>query len=74
MVQYAFEAPTAPVNGAVMGPGVDSAGVAGGAGVHYNPKPICAVLAGGLFNEDKILSVAHQFQIHTDWHTRHPAI
>ncbi len=74
VVQYAFEAPTAPVGGAVMGPGVDSAGVAGGPGVRYNPKPTCAVLAGALFEEDKILSVAHQFQIHTDWHTRHPAV
>ena len=74
VVQYKFEAPTTPVNGAVMGPGVDSAGVAGGAGVKYNPKPICAVLAGGLFNDDKILSVAHQFQIHSDFHTRHPKL
>ena len=74
VVQYAFEAPTTPVNGAVMGPGVDSAGVAGGPSVKYNPKPICAVLAGGLFNDDKILSVAHQFQIHSDWHTRHPIL
>jgi Asp-tRNA(Asn)/Glu-tRNA(Gln) amidotransferase A subunit family amidase len=74
VVPYKFESPTTPVNGAVMGPGVDSAGVAGGPDVHYNPKPICAVLAGGLFNDDKILSVAHQFQIHTDWHTRHPSL
>ena len=66
--------PRRPVNGAVMGPGVDSAGVAGGAGVVYNAKPICAVLAGNLFNDDKILSVAHQFQTHTDWHTRHPRL
>ena len=72
VVPYKFEAPTAPVNGAVMGPGVDSAGVAGG--IQYNPKPICAVLAGNLFNDDKILSVAHQFQIHTDIHTQHPSI
>jgi Asp-tRNA(Asn)/Glu-tRNA(Gln) amidotransferase A subunit family amidase len=74
VVPYKFEAPTTPVNGAVMGPGVDSAGVAGGPDVRYNPKPICAVLAGGLFNDDLILSVAHQFQIHTDWHTRHPSL
>jgi Asp-tRNA(Asn)/Glu-tRNA(Gln) amidotransferase A subunit family amidase len=74
VVPYKFEAPTRPVNGAVMGPGVDSAGVAGGPGVVYNPKPICAVLAGNLFNDDKILSVAHHFQTHTDWHTRHPRL
>ena len=72
VVPYKFEAPTTPVNGAVMGPGVDSGGVAGG--IQYNPKPICAVLAGNLFNDDKILSVAHQFQINTDVHTRHPAL
>ena len=74
VVQYKFEAPTTPVSNAIMGPGVDSAGVVGGPGVRCNPKPMCALLAGGLFNDDKILSVAHQFQIHTDWHTRHPAL
>ena len=74
VVPYAFESPTTPVLGAVMGPGVDSAGVAGGPGVRYKPKPICAVLAGRLFEEDKILSVAHQFQTHTEWHTKHPTL
>jgi len=74
VVPYKFEAPTTPVNGAVMGPGVDSAGVAGG--IQYNPKPICAVLAGNcnLYNDDKILSVAHQHQIHTEWHKQHPKL
>jgi hypothetical protein len=42
--------------------------------VVYNPQPICAVIAGNLFNDDKILSVAHQYQIHTDWHTHHPKL
>jgi len=42
--------------------------------VTYNPQPICAVLAGNLYNDDKILSVAHQYQTHTDWHTRHPKL
>jgi hypothetical protein len=32
------------------------------------------VLAGNLYNDDKILSVAHQYQIHTDWHTKHPSL
>lgn len=40
----------------------------------YNKQPICAVIAGNLYNDDKILSVAHQYQIHTDWHTKHPSI
>ena len=36
--------------------------------------PICAVIVGNLFNDDKILSAAHQFQVHTDVHVRHPVL
>ncbi|HET7374090.1 MAG TPA: hypothetical protein VFJ20_11910, partial [Gemmatimonadaceae bacterium] len=42
--------------------------------VVYNPQPICTVIAGNLYQDDKILSVAHQYQMHTEWHTKHPAI
>lgn len=42
--------------------------------VQYNPQPICTVIAGNLYQDDKILSVAHQYQMHTEWHTKHPAI
>jgi len=42
--------------------------------ITYNPQPICAVLAGNLYNDDKILAVAHQYQIHTGWHLKHPSI
>jgi hypothetical protein len=42
--------------------------------ITYNPQPICAVIAGNLYNDDKILSVAHQYQLRTDWHTRHPKL
>ena len=42
--------------------------------VQYNPQPICAVLAGNLYNDDKILSVAHQYQVHTPWHLKHPTL
>jgi len=42
--------------------------------VTYNPQPICAVLAGNLYNDDKILSVAHQYQTHTAWHLKHPTL
>ena len=38
------------------------------------PQPICAVIAGNLYNDDKILSVAHQYQTHTTWHLKHPTI
>lgn len=42
--------------------------------VVYNPQPICAVLAGNLYNDDMILSVTHQYQIHTAWHLKHPSL
>lgn len=40
----------------------------------YKPQPICAVITGNLFSDDKILSVAHQFQQATDFHLRRPAL
>jgi Asp-tRNA(Asn)/Glu-tRNA(Gln) amidotransferase A subunit family amidase len=30
-----------------------------------NPQPICATIIGALYNDDKILSVCHQYQMHT---------
>jgi hypothetical protein len=39
-----------------------------------NPQPICAVITGALYNDDKILAVAHQFQTHTDIHLKHPRV
>jgi Asp-tRNA(Asn)/Glu-tRNA(Gln) amidotransferase A subunit family amidase len=37
-------------------------------------QPQCVTLIGGLFNDDKILSVAQAYQASTDWHTRRPAL
>lgn len=34
--------------------------------------PLTTMLVGGLFADDKLLSVAHAFQSSTDWHLRHP--
>ena len=39
-----------------------------------NPQPICAVITGALYNDDKILSVAHQFQTHNDVYLKHPSL
>ncbi len=39
-----------------------------------NAQPICAVIVGALYADDKILSVAHQFQTHTDIHLRRPTV
>ena len=39
-----------------------------------NPQPIGAVITGALYNDDKILSVAHQFQVHDETVLKHPAL
>ncbi len=42
--------------------------------LELKPQPICAVIVGNLFADDIILSVAHQFQAHTDVHLKHPTL
>ena len=39
-----------------------------------NPQPLTTTIVGDLFADDQILSVAHAFQVKTDWHTRHPSL
>ena len=74
VVPYKFEAP-APGRGGFGRAGGDTASGRGAAEAPVgNPQPICAVLAGNLYNDDKILSVAHQYQVHTPWHLKHPTL
>jgi len=42
------------------------------AGIDGNGLPIGLQLIGKYFDEAKLLNVAHQFQLQTDWHTRAP--
>ena len=37
-------------------------------------QPICGVITGALYNDDTILSVAHQLQKHTDVVLKHPTV
>jgi Asp-tRNA(Asn)/Glu-tRNA(Gln) amidotransferase A subunit family amidase len=39
-----------------------------------NDQPICTQIAGNLYNDDLILSVAHKYQANTDWHARRPKL
>ena len=50
------------------------AGAPAPAPLDLKPQPICAVIVGALYDDDKILSVAHQFQSHTDIHMKRPAL
>jgi hypothetical protein len=85
VVPYKFEAPPAGRGGGGGGRAAGAAGAADPAAAGREappappaepgkPQPICAVLAGNLYNDDKILSVAHQYQIHTTWHLKHPTL
>ena len=67
---YKFEAPTGPVGGAVWSADVQRPPD----GTQYNPKPICAVMAGNLFADDILLGVAHAFQKNSDWHLKRPTL
>ena len=64
VVPYKFEA-AAAVAGRAGGPPDPSP---------LNPQPISAVIVGALFNDDKILSVAHRLQRVTDFHLRRPRL
>jgi hypothetical protein len=76
VVPYKFD--SQPAGRGFGGPGRGGADSAGRGGapeqIVYNQQPICAVLAGNLYNDDLILSVAHQYQMHTSWHLRHPSL
>ncbi len=45
-----------------------------GQGEKHAKRPVGLQLIGNYFNEAKLLNVAHQFQLATDWHTRRPQV
>ena len=45
-----------------------------GQGEKNAKRPVGLQLIGNYFNEAKLLNIAHQFQLATDWHTRRPAV
>jgi Asp-tRNA(Asn)/Glu-tRNA(Gln) amidotransferase A subunit family amidase len=54
--------------------GADSTAAPAAAPVALNPQPICTQIAGNLYNDDVILSVAHKYQINTTWHQERPKL
>jgi hypothetical protein len=69
VLPYAFDVPGGgrPPGGANAAPNTPPA-------PPLNPQPICGVITGALYNDDRILSVAHRFQETTDFHTRRPTV
>ncbi len=70
VVPYKFDVPAVQGGGRGGAPGAAPATPAPA----LDPQPICAVITGALYNDDKILSVAHQFQIATDVVKKHPKL
>jgi hypothetical protein len=75
VVQMAFGIRTGGRGGGRGGRGgADSTAAAAAPPVPLNPQPICTQIAGNLYNDDIILSVAHKYQINTTWHLERPKL
>jgi hypothetical protein len=66
VVQYKFDVPAQGGGGGRGGPAQPP--------LDLKAQPICATIIGNLYNDDKILSVAHQFQVNTDIHLKRPSV
>lgn len=71
-----------PVAVVQIGFGVRPVGNQGGSGgapaaataAPLNPQPLCTQIAGNLYNDDIVLSVAHKYQTNTDWLKERPKL
>ncbi|MCC6245614.1 MAG: amidase [Gemmatimonadaceae bacterium] len=55
-------------------PGGAPAGAPPAPPVTLNAQPICTQIAGNLYLDDVVLSVAHKYQVNTTWHRERPTI
>ncbi len=69
VLPYKFDVPVAQGGG-----GARPAGAPVTPAPELKAQPICGVIVGALYSDDRILSVAHQFQARTDFHLRRPAV
>jgi len=74
VVQMAFGIRPAGRGGRGGRGGGDSTAAAAVPAPPLNPQPICTQIAGNLYNDDVILSVAHKYQINTTWHLERPKL
>ncbi|MDE3216688.1 MAG: amidase [Gemmatimonadota bacterium] len=72
VLPYKFAVP--PVFGGGRGRGGRGGGQQAEAQPKLDPQPVCGQIIGTLYNDDLIVSVAHQFQTHDDTVSRHPAL
>jgi hypothetical protein len=70
VVQYKFDV---PVQGG-QGGGRGGAPQPPQPPLDLKPQPICATIIGNLYDDDKILSVAHAYQVNTDIHLKRPSL
>jgi Asp-tRNA(Asn)/Glu-tRNA(Gln) amidotransferase A subunit family amidase len=68
VVPYKFDVP------AQFGGGRGGAAAPAAPATPLNPQPICGTIIGALYNDDKILAVAHQLELHTDFGGKRPSL
>ncbi len=73
VVPYKFDVP-AQGGGGGGGGGGGRGGAPPQPPLDLKPQPICATIIGNLYADDKILSVAHRYQVNTDIHLKHPTL
>jgi hypothetical protein len=71
VVPYKFDVPQGFGGG---GGGRGGAGGANPPAPALNPQPICGIIVGALYADDKLLSAAHQFQKSNDVYKKHPTL
>lgn len=83
VLQIGFGVRSGGFGGGGGGRGAGGRGAAGGGGgrgdstaaqTPLNPQPICTQVAGNLYNDDIILSVAHKYQNVTNWFHERPKL
>ncbi len=67
VLPYKFDVPQ-------QGGGQRPAGAPAPVPLDLKAQPICATIIGALYNDDRMLSAAHQFQSHTDIHLKVPSL
>jgi Asp-tRNA(Asn)/Glu-tRNA(Gln) amidotransferase A subunit family amidase len=73
VVPYKFDVPV-QFQGGRGRPGGPPAPTQAAPAAPLNPQPVCGTIIGALYNDDKILSVAHQVQLHTDFSSKRPSL
>ena len=72
VVRYSFASPQSPQR--QRGTVDTTGGRPAGTPFFAHPQPICGLIAGNLYQDDALISVAHAFERHSDAAMQHPRL